>query len=63
MRTCKQCGGEITNKFCNEYCVGCIERAMDALTPDDIGAALRDIVNELDPLDFSTVALQNEPKN
>lgn len=47
MRTCKQCGGEIKNKLCRDFCVPCLERAMDELTADDIGTALRDI--ELKP--------------
>ena len=43
MRICKQCGGEITNKFCENFCVRCIERAMDTLTADDIMSAMTDL--------------------
>lgn len=44
MATCKQCGGEIDNRFLTDACMACIERAMDTLTADDIEAAMLDIV-------------------
>lgn len=44
MATCAHCGGEITNKFLKDCCMPCLERAMEALTPEHIGAAMRDIV-------------------
>ena len=43
MRLCKQCGGEITNRLSHDFCVPCIERAMDDLTIDDISNVVSDM--------------------
>lgn len=67
MPTCKQCGGEATNKLMPDLCMPCLEKAMDALTGDDIAMAMEDLafhgssvqtvsadgtVSRVDPLEF-----------
>lgn len=67
MPTCKQCGGEATNRLMPDLCMPCLEKAMDALTPEDIGAAMEDFarhgssvqlvepdgtVSRVDPIEF-----------
>lgn len=43
MATCKQCGGEATNTLMPDLCMPCLEKAMDAVTSDDIAMAMDDL--------------------
>jgi hypothetical protein len=64
MPDCKQCGAPITNKFCSDYCVACIEAAMEDVTTDAIAKVLRQITREQEPLgaDFEKVWDDNVDK-
>ena len=49
MGTCQQCGGEATNKLSPALCMTCLEKAMDNLTAEDIGDALKDLADRGSP--------------
>lgn len=61
MPDCQKCGEPITNKFLTDYCVACIENAMDNLTVDDIAEALhgieKRIATDAAPLDPAAAAV------
>lgn len=46
MTPCKQCGGEISNKLLKDYCLACLEKAMDNLAEDDIAEVMNDLVKQ-----------------
>jgi hypothetical protein len=75
MGTCAHCGGKIENKFLTDTCLPCIEKAMDALTPQDIATVMNDLarygesitrtnadgkVERIDPDDFYLPAKAND---
>lgn len=48
MPTCQGCDEPITNKFLTTHCFACLDKAMDAVTPDDIAAVMTDLVARID---------------